>query len=109
MTGSTTPPPANVERIYRQILAETGWPNPIVSSASSKPTTVSGASGVKMTGPYDYVPPSYWLLDQAHFGGATGFNPETSPGAAVMPPGSLRTFLPRQPLWPADKVWDLHA
>jgi exo-1,4-beta-D-glucosaminidase len=109
MTGSDNAPPPNVEQIYRKILAETGWPNPIVSSASSKPTTVSGASGVKMTGPYDYVPPSYWLLDKDHFGGAYGFNTETSPGAAVMAPGSLRKFLPKEHLWPADKVWDLHA
>ena len=109
MTGSDNAPPANVERIYRQILAETGWPNPIVSSASSKPTTVSGASGVKMTGPYDYVPPSYWLLDKDHFGGAFGFNTETSPGAAVVVPSSLKKFLPKDHLWPVDSLWNLHT
>lgn len=109
MTGSDNAPPANVEQIYRKILAETGWPNPIVSSASSKPTSVSGASGVKMTGPYDYVPPSYWLQDKDHFGGAFGFNTETSPGAAVAVPGSLRKFLPKEHLWPAGSLWDLHA
>ena len=31
-----------------------------------------------MTGPYDYVAPSYWYVDQ-HNGGAYGFNTETSP------------------------------
>jgi exo-1,4-beta-D-glucosaminidase len=109
MTGSDNAPPADVERLYRKILAETGWPNPIVSSATSKPTPVSGASGVKMTGPYDYVPPSYWLLDKDHFGGAFGFSTETSPGAAVAVPGSLRKFLPKEHLWPADSVWNVHA
>ena len=109
MTGSDNAPPANVEQLYRKILAESGWPNPIVSSASSKPSTVSGASGVKMTGPYDYVPPSYWLLDKDHFGGAYGFNTETSPGAAVVAPGSLKKFLPEDHLWPADSLWNLHA
>jgi exo-1,4-beta-D-glucosaminidase len=109
MTGSDNAPPAKVERIYRQILTETGWPNPIVSSASSKPTAVSGASGVKMTGPYDYVPPSYWLLDKDHFGGAFGFNTETSPGAAVVVPSSLKKFLPKEHLWPVDNLWDLHT
>ena len=109
MTGSDNAPPANVERSYRQILTETGWPNPIVSSASSKPTTVSGASGVKMTGPYDYVPPSYWLLDKDHFGGAFGFNTETSPGAALVVPGSLKKFLPKDHLWPVDSFWNLHT
>ena len=108
MTGSDNAPPANVEGIYRRILAETGWPNPIVSSASSKPTSVSGASGGKMTGPYDYVPPSYWLLDKDHFGGAFGFNTETSPGAAVVVPGSLKKFLPKEHLWPVDNLWNLH-
>jgi exo-1,4-beta-D-glucosaminidase len=109
MTGSDNAPPANVEQLYRKILAESGWPNPIVSSASSKPTTVSGASGVKMTGPYDYVPPSYWLLDKDHFGGAFGFNTETSPGAAVVAPGSLSKFLPKDHLWPVDSLWNLHT
>jgi len=109
MTGSDNAPPANVEQLYRKILAESGWPNPIVSSASSKPTTVSGASGVKMTGPYDYVPPSYWLLDKEHFGGAFGFNTETSPGASVVVPASLSKFLPKDHLWPVDSLWNLHA
>ena len=109
MTGSDNAPPANVEQLYRKILAETGWPNPIVSSASSKPTSVSGASGVKMTGPYDYVPPSYWLLDKDRFGGAFGFNTETSPGAAVVVPSSLKKFLPKEHLWPVDSLWNLHA
>jgi exo-1,4-beta-D-glucosaminidase len=108
MNGSDNAPPANVERAYRKILAEAGWPNPIVSSASSKPTTVSGASGVKMTGPYDYVPPGYWLIDKDHFGGAFGFNTETSPGAAIPELSSIRKFLPKEHLWPIDAMWKLH-
>ncbi len=43
---------------------------------------MTGESGVKMTGPYDYVEPSYWYLDQTH-GGAWGYNTETSPGPAI--------------------------
>ncbi len=43
---------------------------------------MTGESGVKMTGPYDYVAPSYWYVDQ-HNGGAFGFNTETSPGPAI--------------------------
>ena len=109
MNGSDNAPPANVETAYRKILAEAGWPNPIVSSASSKTTTVSGASGVKMTGPYDYVPPGYWLIDTDHFGGAFGFNTETSPGAAIPVLSSMRKFLPKEHLWPIDPMWKLHA
>ena len=109
MNGSDNHPPAEVETAYRQILADTGWPNPSVSSATAVPTTVSGATGVKMTGPYDYVPPSYWLVDQKHFGGAFGFNTETSPGAAIPDLGSLRKFLPPEKLWPVNDLWNLHA
>lgn len=109
MNGSDNHPPADVETAYRQILADAGWPNPSVSSATSVPTTVSGATGVKMTGPYDYVPPAYWLLDQNHFGGAFGFNTETSPGPAIPDLGSLRKFLPPEKLWPINDLWNLHA
>jgi exo-1,4-beta-D-glucosaminidase len=108
MNGSDNAPPANVEAVYRKVLAEAGWPNPIVSSASSKTTTVSGASGVKMTGPYDYVPPGYWLIDTDHFGGAFGFNTETSPGAAIPELSSIKKFIPKDHLWPIDALWKQH-
>ena len=62
-----------------------------------------------MTGPYDYVPPGYWLIDTDHFGGAFGFNTETSPGAAIPEIGSLKKFLPADHLWPIDTLWMLHA
>jgi exo-1,4-beta-D-glucosaminidase len=65
LNGSDNPPPANVESAYLKVEAETHWPNPTISSASQTPTTVTGPSGVKMTGPYDYVEPSYWYLDKS--------------------------------------------
>ncbi len=70
--GSDNPPPPNVETMYLQILKDKQWPNPSLSSASDATTTVTGASGVKMTGPYDYVPPNYWLTD-TQAGGALRF------------------------------------
>lgn len=109
MNGSDNPPRADIEANYLRILAETAWPNPAISSATAVPTTVSSATGVKMTGPYDYVPPSYWLVDQNHFGGAFGFNTETSPGAAIPDLGSLKKFLPPEKLWPVNELWNLHA
>ena len=45
-----------------------------------------------MTGPYEYVAPSFWYLDTRH-GGAFGFNTETSPGPAIPPIESLRRML----------------
>ena len=108
LNGSDNPPPADVEKAYLDIEAETHWPNPILSSASQKPTTVTGKSGVKMTGPYDYVAPGYWLTDTNRYGGAYGFNTETSPGPAIPTIGSLRKFLPAGSIWPPDDIWALH-
>jgi len=107
LNGSDNPPPADVERAYLQVEAETHWPNPVISSASQTPTTVTGPSGVKMTGPYDYVAPSYWYVDQ-HYGGAYGFNTETSPGPAIASLASRKKFLPDAEAWPPTDNWSLH-
>jgi exo-1,4-beta-D-glucosaminidase len=106
--GSDGPPPANVEKMYLGILKELQWPNPSVSSASATATTVTGESGVKMTGPYEYVPPVYWLAD-TKAGGAFGYNTETSPGPAIPPRESLERFIPKDHLWPIDDVWNFHS
>jgi exo-1,4-beta-D-glucosaminidase len=106
--GSDGPPPADVERMYLGILKETEWPNPSISSASEQPTPVGGASGVKMTGPYEYVPPVYWYADK-EAGGAHGYNTETSPGPAIPTLESLKKFIPKEHLWPIDDVWNYHA
>jgi exo-1,4-beta-D-glucosaminidase len=106
--GSDGPPPAEVENMYLGILKELAWPNPSVSSASATATTVTGDSGVKMTGPYEYVPPVYWLAD-TKAGGAYGYNTETSPGPAIPPRESLERFIPKDHLWPIDDVWNYHA
>ena len=106
--GSDNPPPADVEKMYLGILKDLDWPNPSVSSAADTPTTVTGKSGVKMTGPYEYVPPVYWLAD-TKAGGAYGYNTETSPGPAIPPRESLERFIPKEHLWPIDDVWNYHA
>jgi len=108
LNGSDNPPPAEVESVYLSIEKELEWPNPIVSSASEQKAAVSGASGVKMTGPYEYVPPVYWLAD-TRAGGAYGYNTETSPGPAIPPRQSLEKFIPKDNLWPIDEVWNYHA
>jgi exo-1,4-beta-D-glucosaminidase len=108
LNGSDNPPPADVERAYLDIEAETHWPNPTLSSASRTSTTVTGESGVKMSGPYDYVAPSYWLVDTGRFGGAYGFNTETGPGPAIPTISSLHHFLPGNHMWPPDDIWALH-
>lgn len=107
LNGSDNPPPANVESAYLQVESDTHWPNPVLSSASATPTTVTGQSGVKMTGPYDYVAPSYWYLDQ-RYGGGFGFNTETSPGPAIVSLASRRKFLPDPNAWPPSATWSFH-
>jgi len=107
LNGSDNPPTADVESAYLKVEAETHWPNPILSSATGTPTTVTGESGVKMTGPYDYVAPSYWYVDRQH-GGAYGFNTETSPGPAIPSLASRQKFLPDPEAWPPSPAWSYH-
>ena len=107
LNGSDNPPPAKVESAYLKVESETHWPNPVLSSASATPTTVTGESGVKMTGPYDYVAPSYWYFG-IHYGGAFGFNTETSPGPAIPSLASREKFLPDPKAWPPTADWSLH-
>jgi exo-1,4-beta-D-glucosaminidase len=106
--GSDGPPPTDVETMYLGILKDLDWPNPSLSSAAADATKVTGKSGVKMTGPYEYVPPMYWLAD-TQAGGAYGYNTETSPGPAIPPRESLERFIPKDHLWPIDDVWNFHA
>jgi exo-1,4-beta-D-glucosaminidase len=108
LNGSDNPPPPDVEQMYIDILKRYQWPNPFLSSATAKPTSVSGATGVKMEGPYEWVPASYWLLDK-DAGGAHGFATEISPGPAVPPLESLQRMIPREHLWPIDEYWNYHA
>src|ERR1035438_6500756 len=108
MNGSDNPPVPEVEKKSIEIVKELDWPNPFESSATERPTDVSGKTGVKMTGPYDWVPPNYWLLDKTR-GGAHGFNSETGPGPAIPPIESLRRMLPEDHLWPVNTWWDYHA
>ena len=108
LDGSDNPPPPDVEQNYLNVLKACRWQNPVVSSATAKPTSVTGNSGVKMTGPYEYVAPSYWEKDKTR-GGAYGFNTETSPGPAIPVQESLEKFIPKEKLWPISEAWDYHA
>jgi exo-1,4-beta-D-glucosaminidase len=107
LNGSDNAPPTNVERAYLDVEAQTHWPNPIISAASSQVTAGGGLNGVKMTGPYDYVAPSYWYVDKQN-GGAYGFNTETSPGPAIPSLASRAKFLPDPEAWPPTADWKYH-
>jgi exo-1,4-beta-D-glucosaminidase len=120
LNGSDNPPPADVEQVYLRVEKELLWPNPVISSATGKVTTVTGESGVKMSGPYEYVAPGYWMQDslaathpqpcnEGGCGGGYGFNTETSPGPAVPPIESIKMMLPKEHWWPIDDWWNFHA
>jgi len=118
MNGSDNPPPPDVEQTYLKVEKDLLWTNPVVSSATAKLAGFSGESGVKMTGPYEYVAPSYWQTDktdsarqcnQGGCGGAYGFNTETSMGPAVPPIESIRAMVGKDHLWPIDDIWNYHA
>jgi len=120
LNGSDNPPPPDVEEIYLKVEHDLLWPNPVVSSATAKPTTVTGESGGKMSGPYEYVAPSYWMSDPHRApqeqscnpggcGGAYGFNTETSMGPAVPVLESVQRMVPKDHLWPVDEYWNFHA
>jgi exo-1,4-beta-D-glucosaminidase len=121
LNGSDNPPPPDVEQMYLDVEKDLLWPNPVVSSATGKKTSVTGDSGVKMTGPYEYIAPSYWEVDTPQgqpdrrqcnpggCGGAYGFNTETSMGPAVPPVESIREMVGKDHMWPIDDVWDYHA
>jgi exo-1,4-beta-D-glucosaminidase len=107
LNGSDNPPPPAVEKQYLAVEDELKWPAPIVSSATDKKSS-TGASGVKMNGPYKWVPPIYWLTDKKT-GGAWGFNTEVGPGAVPPPLESLEAMLPKDHRWPIDDMWDFHC
>ncbi len=106
--GSDFPPPPRVEQSYLEVFDAEAWPNCKQSSAANKPTPVTGPSGIKMVGPYEYVPPNYWLTDRDR-GGAFGFASEICPGVAVPPLHSLLRMLPAQNHWPPDDTWKFHC
>ena len=120
LNGSDNPPPPQQEQVYLGIEQQLHWPNPTLSSATAKLATGNAQNGVRMTGPYDFIAPSYWLADTQEnqpghkcdlggCGGAHGFNTETSAGPAIPPIESLRTMLGPDHLWPIDDTWKFHA
>jgi exo-1,4-beta-D-glucosaminidase len=108
MLGSDKLPRPELERKYDEVLKACDPSRPAVMSAKGLRSEISGPTGVKMNGPYDYVPPVYWFEDTRN-GGAFGFNTETGPGPQPPPLDSLKKMLPADHLWPIDDVWDYHC
>ena len=107
MTGSDCIPNPSLEERYMEIYRQEDY-RPYVNSAKEKFSTVSGWSGTKMAGPYEYVGPDYWFVDTQN-GGAFGFNTETGIGANLPQLESLRKMIPADALWPLSPYWDYHC
>ncbi|HCU51944.1 MAG TPA: exo-beta-D-glucosaminidase, partial [Micromonosporaceae bacterium] len=91
LIGSDIAPPASKETPYVQALQAADWPNPIIAVASANSSPITGPSGMKMPGPYEWVPPNYWYNKRE--GGAFGFNSETSAGPDVPTLDTLRRMM----------------
>ncbi|QEC69808.1 hypothetical protein FRZ67_21820 [Panacibacter ginsenosidivorans] len=110
LNGSDMPPTdTSVESGYLAIEKELKWPNPILATANEGVSKVSGKSGVKMAGPYDWVPPIYWETDPHKYGGAWSFATEISPGPSIPPYESLIKFIPKDSLWYTNSDWLYHC
>ncbi|WP_426669971.1 glycosyl hydrolase 2 galactose-binding domain-containing protein [Mucilaginibacter sp. McL0603] len=111
LNGSDMPPrDTSVERDYLKIEAALKWPNPTISTADASKSKVSGFSGVKMAGPYEWVPPIYWETDStSKYGGMWSFATEISPGPSIPPYESLIKFLPKDSLWYTSADWQYHC
>ncbi|RZQ65753.1 glycoside hydrolase family 2 protein [Amycolatopsis suaedae] len=101
MISSDIAPPEDVQRMYLAALAGAGWPNPVIPAAAMRNAPPPlGSSGIKMEGPYDWVPPDYWYGDKV--GAAFGFAGELSAGHSIPTEDSLREMLSpaeREALW----------
>ncbi|MGW7382404.1 glycoside hydrolase family 2 protein [Streptomyces sp. NPDC054794] len=100
LIGSDFAPDATIEKNYLDALRAADWPTPVVSAASDKSSPQLGSSGMKMTGPYDWIPPNYWYAKRE--GGATGFNSETSAGPDIPTLDTLRRMMSPAEL---DTLW----
>ncbi|MEV7099223.1 carbohydrate-binding protein [Amycolatopsis sp. NPDC051045] len=103
LIGSDFAPDATIEKNYLDALTAADWATPVVPAASAKSSPQLGSSGMKMNGPYDYVPPNYWY-DKAHAdsGGAWSFNSETSAGPDIPTMDTLKRMMSSSEL---DTLW----
>jgi len=107
--GSDAMPKPSLEKRYLETLRKYDPTRPFLVSSGAFESTLTGSSGMKMNGPYEYVPPVYWFEDQK-LGGAFGFNSETGPGPQIPPLEGIKKMMSQTHLWPADNaMWNFHS
>ncbi len=111
--GSDKLPRPSLEIMLNEIMEKADTTRPILSYCGGamlmgpddpRASTISGPTGVKMEGPYDWVPPVYWYIDR-RYGGAFGFNTEVGPGPQIPPLSSIKKMIPEDDLWPINDTW----
>ena len=110
MIGSDNAPPPAIAKVYVDNLRAQDWPLPIIAAAIDQATIETGPSGMKMAGPYSWVPPVYWYADK--LGGAFGFDSEVSAGASIPLLDDLTRMLSPpelEALWKDPKARQYHA
>ncbi|HEY4292676.1 glycoside hydrolase family 2 protein [Luteibacter sp.] len=108
--GSDHAPPPALAKMYTDTLRAEGWSLPIISAAVDEKTAEAGPSGMKMAGPYDWIPPSYWYADK--LGAAFGFDSEVSAGAVIPRLEDVQRMLSAQEqeaLWKYPDARQYHA
>ncbi|KAJ5910663.1 Glycoside hydrolase family 2 immunoglobulin-like beta-sandwich [Penicillium tannophilum] len=101
LVGSDYWPNDHAAELYIEALNQMDWNLPIIASASKRgyPEAL-GPSGMKMSGPYDWVPPNYWYGDEE--GAAFGFGSELGTGVGTPEYDSLQKFMSNKDL---DTLW----
>ncbi|KAL5088661.1 1,3-beta-glucan synthase [Trichoderma cf. simile WF8] len=106
LVGSDFWPNDEATELYVNALKDAGWQTPIIASAAKRgyPALI-GPGGMKMDGPYDWVPPNYWYdtePSEDRLGAAFGFGSELGSGVGTPELSSLKRFLNQSDL---DDLW----
>ena len=108
--GSDKAPSNGIEPKWREIMVKEKWVNEILSSAHVEK---NAPTGVKMTGPYSWVPPHYFYLDEAKnniHGGAYGFMTEGGPGENPLRKGSYEKVFNEENMYKyTGESWNYHC
>src|SRR6202035_4182230 len=100
LIGSDNAPPAAISKMYVDTLHAENWSLPIIAAAVDQATAETGPSGMKMAGPYSWIPPAYWYADK--LGGAFGF--DSALARRYGPPKSLADYVAKSQLDNYDNV-----
>ncbi|VUC33008.1 unnamed protein product [Clonostachys rosea] len=106
LVGSDYWPDDKATKIYVDALQQANWQVPIVAAASKRGyPDLLGPTGMKMEGPYDWIPPNYWYDTEPskdRYGSAFGFGSELGAGVGTPELGSLKNFLTESDM---DDLW----